>query len=91
MNERSSVLLGKTMNWELYYNDIESQYTMHNIMTDEYITIDYIHDTYQVLDLVEIMRIHEISTQKIVEKEWIERKGEINWIHGGEGGKDRWR
>ena len=90
MNEKSSVLLGKTMHWELYYNDEESQYTMHNIMTDEYITIDYMHDTYQVLDLVETMRMHEISTQKIVEKEWLERKGEINWIHGGEGGKTRW-
>ena len=88
MNE---LLLGKTMHWELYYNDIESQYTIHNIMTDEYITIEYMDDTYQILDIMEIMRIHEISTQKIVEKEWIERKGEINWIHGGEGGKDRWR
>jgi len=81
MNERSSIVLGKTMHWELYYNDEESQYMLHNIMTDEYMTIDYIHDTYQVLDLVEIMRIHEISTQKIVEKEWIERRGEAKQSH----------
>ena len=90
MNKRSSILLGKTMHWELYYNDIESQYTIHNIMTDEYITIEYMDDTYQILDLMEIMRVHEISTQKIVEKEWNERRGEVNWIHGGEGGKTRW-
>jgi len=78
MNERSSIILGKTMHWELYYNDEESQYMIHNIMTDEYMTIDYMDDTYQILDLVEKMRSHEIETQKIVEKEWLERKDEAN-------------
>ena len=38
-------------------------------------------DTYQILDLVETMRSHETETQKIVEKEWLERKGEIKQSH----------
>mgnify|MGYP003669771635 FL=1 len=72
----SAVLLDKTMHWKLYYNDEESQYMIHNIMTGMTVKIDYMDDTYQILDLMETMRSHEIETQKIVEKEWIERKGD---------------
>ena len=77
--------IGETMNWELLYSDIESKYTLHNIALDEYTTIGYMDDTHQVLDLMDIMEQHEISTQKIVEKDWIERRGEDAITYKGRG------
>ena len=77
----SAVLLDKTMHWKLYYNDEKSRYMLHNIMTGMTVKIDYMDDTYQIIQLIETMRSHETETQKIVEREWLERKGEIKQSH----------
>ena len=77
----NAVLLDKTMHWKLYYNDEKSRYMLHNIMTGMTVKIDYMDDTYQIIQLMETMRSHETETQKIVEKEWLERKGEVKQSH----------
>ena len=70
----NAILLDKTMHWELYYNDEESRYMLHNIMTGMTVKINYMDDTYQIIQLMETMRSHETETQKIVEREWLERR-----------------
>ena len=70
----NAVLLDKTMHWKLYYNDEKSRYMLHNIMTGMTVKIGYMDDTYQIIQLMETMRSHETETQKIVEREWLERR-----------------
>jgi hypothetical protein len=70
----NAVLLDRTMHWKLYYNDEKSRYMLHNIMTGMTVKIGYMDDTYQIIQLMETMRSHETETQKIVEREWLERR-----------------
>jgi hypothetical protein len=77
----NAILLDKTMHWKLYYNDEKSRYMLHNIMTGMTVKIGYMDDTYQIIQLMETMRSHETETQKIVEREWLERKGEAKQSH----------
>tara|TARA_R110000764_G_scaffold211534_1_gene297634 strand:+ start:652 stop:891 length:240 start_codon:yes stop_codon:yes gene_type:complete len=69
INEKSAILIGDTVDWELYYNKTESCYMLHDLMIDEYITIETVDDTEQVIQLVSIMEEHEREMQEQYEIE----------------------
>lgn len=54
-------IIGKTVDWELYYNRYELEYKLIDLMTDDSIRMTNFDDTDQLIELMNDMKRHERS------------------------------